>query len=77
MVFIYRVSDFNRRTTYLNNNILKQKYWYHNLRKAFSEIYLRHYELIKKYHVCLALGYPYGLDVTCQYVILVISHHIF
>ena len=29
----------------------KNGYRYHKLRKAFSKFYLRHYELIEKYHV--------------------------
>ena len=35
------------------DNLLKHGYRYHNLRKAFSKFYSRHYELISKFNVTL------------------------
>ena len=45
------VTDFNNRNKFLTAKLLKQGYRYHKLRKAFSKFYLRHFELIEKYHV--------------------------
>ena len=45
------VTDFNNRNKFLTAKLLKQGYRYHKLRKAFSEFYRRHFELIEKYHV--------------------------
>ena len=47
------VTDFNNRNKFLTAKLLKQGYWYHKLRKAFSKFYRRHFELIEKYHVSL------------------------
>ena len=47
------VTDFNNRNEFLNAKLLKQCYRYHKIRKAFSEFYRRHFELIEKYHVSL------------------------
>ena len=47
------VTDFNNRNKSLTAKLLKQGYRYHKLRKAFSKFYLRHFELIEKYHVSL------------------------
>ena len=45
--------DFNNRKKILTAKLLKQGYRYHKIRKAFSEFYRRHFELIEKYHVSL------------------------
>ena len=47
------VSDFNSRHIFLTVKLLKQSYVYHKLRKAFSKIYRRLFELIEKYNVSL------------------------
>ena len=47
------VSDFNNRNKFLTAKLLKQGYRYYKLRKAFSKFYLRHFELVEKYHVSL------------------------
>ena len=47
------VDDFNNRNRFLTAKLLKQGYRYHKLRKAFSKVYHRHFELIEKYHVSL------------------------
>ena len=46
-------TDFNNHNKFLTAKLLKQGYWYHKLRKAFSKFYRRHFELIEKYHVSL------------------------
>ena len=46
-------TDFNNRNKFLTAILLKQGYRYHKLRKAFSKLYRRHFELIEKYHVIL------------------------
>ena len=46
-------NDFNNRNTFLTSKLLKQGYGYHKLRKAFSEFYYRHSELIVKYNIYL------------------------
>ena len=47
------VTDFNNPDKLLTAKLLKQGYWYHKLRKAFSKFYRRHFGLIEKYHVSL------------------------
>ena len=47
------ITDFNNRNKFLNAKLLRQGYWYHKLRKAFSKFYHRHFELIETYHVSL------------------------
>ena len=47
------VNDFNNRNKFLTAKLLKQGYWYHQLRKAFSKFYRRHFGLTEKYHVSL------------------------
>ena len=42
------VTDINNRNKTAKR--LKQGFWYHKLRKAFSKFYRRHFELIEKYH---------------------------
>ena len=43
------VNDFNNRNTFLTAKLLKQRYRYHKLRKAFSKFYRRLFELIETY----------------------------
>ena len=45
------VEDFKARNKCLKANLLKQGYRYHKLRKAFSKLYRRHFELISKFNV--------------------------
>ena len=47
------VDDFNNRNLFLTAKLLKQGYRYHKIRKAFSEFYHRHSELIVKYNIGL------------------------
>ena len=47
------VDDFNNRNLLLTAKLLKQGYRYHTIRKAFSEFYHRHSELIVKYNIGL------------------------
>ena len=42
------VSDFNCQNKALTAKHLKQRYRYHKLRKAFSQFYRRHSELVEK-----------------------------
>ena len=42
------VADFNTCNKLLTLKLLKQGYWYHNLRKTFSYFYLKYYDLISK-----------------------------
>ena len=46
----------------LTASLLKQGYRYHKLRKAFSQFYRRHYELISKFDVGLKSLLPQGLS---------------
>ena len=41
------------RNKFLTAKLLKQGYWYHKLRKAFSKFYRRDFDLIENYHVSL------------------------
>ena len=47
------VLDFNNRNRFLTAKRLRQGYRYHKLRKAFSQFYRRHFELVSKYNVGL------------------------
>ena len=40
------VTDFNTRNKFLTQNLLKQGYRYHKLRKTFSKFYWQYYDLI-------------------------------
>ena len=51
------VDDFNNRNLFLTAKLLKQGYRYHKIRKAFSNFYHRHPELIVKYNIRLKLFY--------------------
>ena len=58
------VDDFNTRNKCLTAKLLKQGYRYHKLRKAFSKLYRRHYELISKFNVGLKSLLHQGLSET-------------
>ena len=45
------VADFNARNNSLTAKLLQQGYRYCKLRKTFSKIYRRHYELVSKFNV--------------------------
>ena len=45
------VADFNTRNKLLTQKLLKQGYWYHKLRKTFSNFYRRYYDLISKFQI--------------------------
>ena len=47
------VADFNTRNKLLTQNLFKQGYRYHNLRKTFSNFYRRYYDLISKFQIGL------------------------
>ena len=47
------VADFNARNKSLTSKLLQQGYRYHKLRKTFSKLYRRHYELVSKFNVGL------------------------
>ena len=46
-------NDFNNRNKLLIAILLKQCYLYYKPREAFSKLYQRHFELVKRYHVSL------------------------
>ena len=56
------VEDFNARNKFLTLKLLKQGYRYHKLRKAFSNFYRQHYELISKFNVGLKSLLHQGLS---------------
>ena len=56
------VTDFNARNKCLTAKLLQQGYRYHKLRKTFSKLYRRHYELISKYNVGLKTLLSEGLS---------------
>ena len=56
------VEDFNAPNKCLTAKLLKQRYRYHKLRKAFSKFYRRHYELISKFNVALKSLLHQGLS---------------
>ena len=56
------VEDFNVRNTCLTAKLLKPGYRYHKLRKAFSQFYRRHYELISKFNIGLKSLLHQGLS---------------
>ena len=47
--------DFNTHINVLTAKLLRQgyRYMYHKLRKAFSKLYRRHFDLVSTYHVGL------------------------
>ena len=47
------VDDFNTRNKVLTAKLLRQGYRYHNIRRAFSKFYRRHFDIVSKYNVGL------------------------
>ena len=47
------VADFNTRNQILTAKLLKEGYRYHKLRKTFSKLYRRHYDLVSKFNTGL------------------------
>ena len=56
------VVDFNVRNKCLTAKLLQQGYRYHKLRKTFSKLYRRHFELISKFNVGLKTPLRDGLS---------------
>ena len=56
------VVDFNARNKGSTAKLLKQGYRYHKLRKTFSKVYRRHYELVSKFSVGLKTLLHQGLS---------------
>ena len=56
------VADFNARNKILTANFLQQGYLYHKLRKTFSKVYRRHFELVSKFNVGLKTLLHQGLS---------------
>ena len=47
------VDDFNTRNKVQTAKLLRQGYRYHKMRKAFSKVYRRHFDIVTKYNVGL------------------------
>ena len=47
------VDGFNARNKGLTAKLLRQEYTYHKIRKAFSKLYRRHFDIVSKYNVGL------------------------
>ena len=58
------VDDFNTRNNVLTAKLLRQGYRYHKLRKAFSKVYRRHFDIVSKYNVGLKTLLLQGLSET-------------
>ena len=56
------VADFNTRNKLLLQKLLKQGYRFHKLRKTFSKLYRRYYDLISKFQVGLKSLLRQGLS---------------
>ena len=56
------VDDFNTRNKVLTAKLLRQGYRYHQLRKAFSKFYRRHFDIVSKYNVGLKTLLLQGLS---------------
>ena len=56
------VDDFNTRNKVLTAKLLRQGYRYHKIRKAFSKLYRRHFDIVSKYNVRLKILLPQGLS---------------
>ena len=57
-----RVANCNARNKSLTANLLQQGYRIHKLRKTFSKLYRRHYELVSKFNVGLNTLLHQGLS---------------
>ena len=53
---------FNTRNKVLTAKLLRQGYGYHDLRKAFSKFYRRHFDLVPKYNIGLKTLLLQGLS---------------
>ena len=56
------VDDFDTRNKVLRAKLLRQRYRYHKLRKAFSKFYWRHFDMVSKYNVGLKTFLLQGLS---------------
>ena len=56
------VADFNTRNKLLTQKLFKKGYRYHKLRKAFSKVYRRYYDLIYKFQIGLKSLLRQGLS---------------
>ena len=56
------VDDFNTRNKVLTAKLLRQRYRYHKIRKAFSKFYLRYFDIVSKYNVGLKTLLLQGLS---------------
>ena len=65
------VTDFNTHNKVLTQKLLKQGYWYHKLRKTFSNFFRRYYDLISKFQVGLKSVLREGLSKPEFYGVLV------
>ena len=61
------VDDFNNRNLFSTAKLLIQGYRYHKIRKAFSEFYHRHSELIVKYNIGLKTLLQQGISEPVFY----------
>ena len=61
------VEDFNNRNLFSTAKLLKQGHRYHKIRKAFSEFYHRHSELIFKYNIGLKSLLQQGISEPIFY----------
>ena len=69
--------DINTRNNVLTAKLIKQEYRYHKLRKAFSKIYRRHFDIVSKYYVGLKTLLLRGLSEPEFYGDLVLFRKIF
>ena len=56
------VDDFNTHKKVLTAKLLRQGYRYHEIRKAFSKFYRRHFDIVSKYNVGLKTLLLQGLS---------------
>ena len=56
------VDDRNTRNKVLTAKLLRQGYRYHKIRKAFSNFYRRHFDIVSKYNVGLKTFFLEGLS---------------
>ena len=69
MFLQFVIDDFNKINIVLSATckLLKQGYQYHKIRKAFSNFYHRHSELIVKYNIGLKTLLQQGISETIFY----------
>ena len=61
------VDDFNTRNKVLTAKLFRQGYRYHKIRKAFSKLYRRHFDILSKYNVGLKTLHLEGLSEPESY----------